>query len=354
MLTQPQQAFALKDGIERPAFMAPLATQAFMFAVADRKSTALAVGEHGIILRTQTGSWRQWKQMPCPVSVSLTNVRFVTDHLVFAVGHDGVVLKSTDAGQTWVKVFDGNQANAQIIEQAKKNLDTAAPGAAQKDAQYALEDAQADAQFGPSRPLLDVFFKNENTGWIVGSYGQIFETLDSGATWRLISQRLNNPELKHYNSIDGSANGLMLISGEGGLVYASSDWGQTWKTLSSGYNGHFYGTFVENPQPGHLRFLAYGFGGTIYRYDAEDAQWQKLPKVSGDSLVKALPGGIDKVIFLDQRGRMFELDEKTNAIRILRADTSETATDMTEIGHEYLISTRHGSQIWSLNPSSGQ
>ena len=32
-------------------------------------------------------------------------------------------------------------------------------------------------------PLSDVFFLNENIGWIVGDFGTILKTMDGGYTW---------------------------------------------------------------------------------------------------------------------------------------------------------------------------
>ncbi len=125
-----------------------------------------------------------------------------------------MVLNSTDGGKTWIKRFDGNQANALMLAETEKlvaevrRVADAASGAAkqaalkaQDDAENALADVRASAKFGPSRPLLSLWFKSAAEGYIVGSYGQIFHTADAGATWESFAGRLHNLEGLHFNAI---------------------------------------------------------------------------------------------------------------------------------------------------------
>ena len=206
-----QVSYAFKDPLELPAIQAPKAAKALLLNVTSYGDTVLMVGERGIILKrdfavgdvaqgVKDNEGKVWTQAKVPVSVNLTGVQFVNETLAFVVGHDGVVLKSTDAGATWTKVFDGIKANEQVVAAAKKKMedmqsryDAASPADQDKmnealeAATFSFEDAEAGARFGPARPMLDVWFKDSNTGWVVGSYGQIFETNDSGVTWTLIA-----------------------------------------------------------------------------------------------------------------------------------------------------------------------
>jgi photosystem II stability/assembly factor-like uncharacterized protein len=57
----------------------------------------------------------------------------------------------------------------------------------------------------------DVYFKDNNNGWIVGGEGTILETTDGGMTWK------EAPKLTEVE--------LYAISEAGGTIYAVGRWG---------------------------------------------------------------------------------------------------------------------------------
>ena len=127
-------AWAAKDLLQLPAVVAPKAARALTLNIDSRGNRVIVVGERGIVLIRDQGAQAPegavkdsqngfWKQASVPVSVNLTSVKFATDTVVFATGHDGVVLKSADAGNTWKLVFDGNKSNEQVLAAAKAKLD---------------------------------------------------------------------------------------------------------------------------------------------------------------------------------------------------------------------------------------
>lgn len=370
-LVASQVSHAFKDPLELPAIQAPKAAKALSLNVASKGSKVLTVGERGIILKRDfaAASAAQgvtdsegmvWTQARVPVSVNLTGVEFVTDSLAFVVGHDGVVLKSTDAGSSWVKVFDGIKANAQVVAAAKKKMDDmqsrydAAIGSDQEKmnealeaAIFAFEDAEAGARFGPARPLLDVWFKDANTGWVVGSYGQIFETTDGGKNWLLIADRLDNPDFRHYNGLYGDETGLLLIAGEAGRVYMSRDFGATWARFDTGYNGHFYGTVVSRNETAQASIFAYGFGGNIYRLGVGAQAWEKLNSFSKESFVQGLKIG-KTVLFVDQKGRLVSTDETGIALKMVSAAEGKSVTGMALVGNTLILSGQNGPRTLPL------
>ena len=104
-------AYAEVDLLKLPAVKARKAAQALLLNITARGSNIVAVGERGIILRRtigtespegavkdSQGTW--WLQANVPVSVNLTSVAFASDEVLFAVGHDGVILKSEDGAST--------------------------------------------------------------------------------------------------------------------------------------------------------------------------------------------------------------------------------------------------------------
>lgn len=366
-----QVSYAFKDPLELPAIQAPKAAKALLLNVTSLGSNVLMVGERGIILKrdfaagdaaqgVKDNEGKVWMQARVPVSVNLTGVTFVNDTLAFVVGHDGVVLKSTDAGASWVKVFDGNKANEQVVAAAKKKMedmqsryDAASPAEQDKmsealeAATFAFEDAEAGARFGPARPMLDVWFKDANTGWVVGSYGQIFETNDAGSTWTLIANRLDNPDFRHYNGLYGDETGLMLIAGEAGRVYISNDFGASWVRSDTGYNGHFYGTVVTRNDEGQPIVFAYGFGGNVYRLGAGATAWWQLKSPTKESLVQGIAVG-KTALFVDQKGRLVSTDEAGTVLKMVSAEEGKPVTGMALVNNTLVFSGQNGPRTLAL------
>lgn len=366
-----QVSYAFKDPLELPAIQAPKAAKALLLNVTSLGSNVLMVGERGIILKrdfaagdaaqgVKDNEGKVWMQARVPVSVNLTGVTFVNDTLAFVVGHDGVVLKSTDAGASWVKVFDGNKANEQVVAAAKKKMediqsryDAASPAEQDKmsetleAATFAFEDAEAGARFGPARPMLDVWFKDANTGWVVGSYGQIFETNDAGSTWTLIANRLDNPDFRHYNGLYGDETGLMLIAGEAGRVYISNDFGASWVRSDTGYNGHFYGTVVTRNDEGQPIVFAYGFGGNVYRLGAGATAWWQLKSPTKESLVQGITVG-KTALFVDQKGRLVSTDDAGTVLKMVSAEEGKPVTGMALVNNTLVFSGQNGPRTLAL------
>ncbi|WP_395400771.1 WD40/YVTN/BNR-like repeat-containing protein [Pseudoduganella sp. UC29_106] len=273
-LAAPLLAYAGRDRLDTPAYLAPKASGAMMLDVVRTGNRVVAVGEHGIILYSDTNG-RTWHQAAVPVSVTLTAVYFPMPKKGWAVGHDGVILRSEDGGAHWTKQFDGNTANALVLAAGQKREKDARaafadgvsgqPAAALQAAERALEDAQAGAKFGPSRPLFDVWFKDESEGIAVGSFGQFFHTADGGRTWALWGERIANPDGLHLNAISATAKGVLLIAGETGKVYRSADGGASWVTLETGYTGQLYGVLGIEQEGSRETLIAFGFAGNVFR-----------------------------------------------------------------------------------------
>jgi len=287
-LSATEQSFI--DPLHLPARHSDRAASKLLLDAAVLNSNRLvAVGEHGtIVFSDDKGSY--WQQASVPVSVNLTAVFFVDDKSGWAVGHDGVILGTSDGGQTWDKLFDGNAANEQIISVAERRLGALRKHSEDKAdsdptldvklelAEDALADAEAGAAFGPARPLFSLWFENTRQGFAAGSFGQLFRTSDGGVNWHYIGDRLDNPEGFHYNAITHAPSGKLLIAGEGGVLHSSVDSGNTWRRHETGYNGQLYGVLAFNDDGGNETLLAYGFGGRIFVSRNAGSDWSELDR----------------------------------------------------------------------------
>lgn len=214
---------------------APLAAQALLIGVARASPACVAVGQFGNVVVSRDQG-RTWQQIIVPTRSMLTGVSFPDARHGWAVGHDGVILATTDGGQTWSRQDDGT--DDQTI-------------------------------------YLDVLFLDKQTGFAVGAYGKFVATEDGGKTW---TARPPIDEDLHFNRLTANATGSLFLAGESGTALTSADQGHTWQRLDVPYEGSLYGLL---PVDGS-RLLAYGLRSHIFRSDDAGTSWQPLesdPKV---------------------------------------------------------------------------
>lgn len=302
----------------------------------------IVVGERGLILYSKDDGLT-WTQADVPVSVTLTAVYFPTPQKGWAVGHDGVVLHTSDGGNSWRMQLDGNQANALIRDHLGNLIEMKkSAGAGQKkiDAlEYLLSDAETGLQEGPTKPFMDVWFNNETEGIVIGAFGLILGTGDGGSTWTPLTERLDNPDSFHYYGISQTDTSL-FIAGEGGMLFRSEDLGKNWTRLASPYEGSFFGVIGE---PTDNFVIAFGMQGTAYRSDDNGDTWQQININSTTSLSggTVLPNGalaisgINGILFYSRDGnRGFQpLPVKfPGCMAVTNADTDGNILILTGLG----------------------
>ncbi|WP_227501625.1 WD40/YVTN/BNR-like repeat-containing protein [Marinobacter nitratireducens] len=265
-------AFALEDVIDKPARPTELAPESLLNDVVRAGDRIVAVGERGHIIYSDDEG-QSWTQAQVPVSVTLTGIDFSSDAKGWAVGHSGVVLHSEDAGANWEIQLTGIRAAELAIasqEDAIADMEArveAAPEDEKGDLEWALDDLyfslenmQADLDIGPVNPFLDVWFGDNDNGFVVGAYGMLFHTKDGGETWQDWAPKLENPQKFHLNSVTRVAGGAMVIVGEAGQIHVSVDGGDTWERRESPYPGSLFGVIGT----GRVNeILAFGLRGTL-------------------------------------------------------------------------------------------
>ena len=209
------------------------AEHGLMLDVVQAGQRLVAVGERGHILHS-ADQGQSWQQARVPTRQLLTALYFVDALHGWAVGHDAVILATSDGGLTWRKQH---------------------------------EDPQREA------PLLDLWFQDVRTGFAIGAYGLVLETCDGGQTWREVSERLPNDDQYHLNGIAMIPGGGLFVVGEQGSLYRSADAGVSWSAVPSPYTGSWFGV-IGTGQPRTL--LVYGLRGRLYRSEDFGDSWQPV------------------------------------------------------------------------------
>ncbi|MEX1222683.1 MAG: YCF48-related protein [Idiomarina sp.] len=312
--------------IEEPAMRAPEATSAAMLKLAQTAERTFAVGDYGIVLfRDEQGG--DWQQAQVDTSVLLTSVDFADNQHGWAVGHHGVIIHSQDGGESWQRQLDGfdilelqKVSFEQQLNEFQTELENADEATAEELAfeienlEYELESlAFALESEGPTRPLLSVLAFNKNEVLVAAAYGQMLKTSDGGATWQLISERLDNERGYHYNafSYDGT---YTYIAAESGTFYRSPDRGESWEQIDFPYNGSLFGTHIDN----NSRLWVYGLRGHVFYSDDQGESFTRSMSgtrvnLSGSTLSEngntLVVGHSGVITMFNQNGQLIKLME---------------------------------------------
>lgn len=245
--------------LERPAQSVRAPERAVLLAAAQAGAAWVAVGERGLVLRSEGGAAR-WQQVASPVSVTLTAVRFADGRHGVAVGHGGTVLVTEDGGRRWERRLDGRGIADLTLADARARQDAAAQKAAQQ--------LQAD---GPDKPLLDVLLLGPGRFLVLGAYGLALGTEDGGRTWVSWSARLDNPKGLHLYAVRQRGERI-VIAGEQGLVLKSDDGGRTFQRLATPYKGSFFTLEL----PDEREIVLAGLRGNVWRSTDGGREWAAL------------------------------------------------------------------------------
>jgi photosystem II stability/assembly factor-like uncharacterized protein len=216
----------------RPAETAPNAARSLLLDVQEVGDRFVAVGDRGHIVASLDGV--TWAQVPVPVRAPLTGVHFVDDTHGWAVGHDAVILHSSDGGRTW-----------------------------------ALQNFEPELE----SPFLDVYFLDRQRGFVTGAYGLFYVTGDGGESWSEMDAPAVRDEEVHVNSIIRLGNGSLFIVGEMGLMALSTDEGQTWEALDSPYDASLFGAVAM----GARGAIIHGMRGNVFvTDDVASGEWDSI------------------------------------------------------------------------------
>ena len=280
------------DLLEDTAFQTDKLTSSVLMDVTQAGERLVAVGERGIIIYSDDHGVK-WTQAEVPVRETLTAVTFSSPGHGWAVGHGTIVLHSTDHGQSWDRVMDGSDINnlmvdsMEIVVSRKRQQLEEADELDIDDLQYDLEDAEANLRGmrqtqneGPTKPLMDVMFFNDQEGLIVGALGFILRTADGGQTWTSLLDRIENPFGYHYYAL-AQTRGALFLFGEVGTMYRSLDKGQSWETLDMVYEGSLFGAVGDRESE---CVAAFGLRGTVVNSCDGGDNWQSQEVGPGAAL----------------------------------------------------------------------
>jgi len=246
------------------AIQSDLATSALLLGITEAGDRLVTVGEYGHILYSDDRgeTWVQAENVP--TRITLTAVSFANDQEGWAVGHDAVILHTSDGGTTWERQYTDPVLEGEIDPETG--------------------DVPTD------RTLLTVYVFDEDHVLALGAFSQALESFDGGETWLdrvlVVPEEIDDPyyfpEEYHLNGAFGGPNGSVFIAAEFGVVYRSLDGGVTFEELQTDYEGSFWGGLGVGDSA-----IIFGMRGNLWRTDDLGDSWYELDS----GTIQSLGGG---------------------------------------------------------------
>lgn len=282
----------VSDALDRPSVPSRNAASAVLLGAHHAGARVVAVGERGIVVLSDDDG-RQWRQVPTPVSITLTAVRFADPKHGIAVGHGGTVLMSNDGGESWLRRLDGRRIAQLALDAAR------ASGSAE-----AIRDAELLVADGPDKPLLDALMLDAQRAIVVGAYGLAFATDDGGRTWVPWIDRLDNPKGMHLYALRRHGD-VFLIAGEQGLVLRSDDAGRSFRRLETPYHGSYFTAELLSED----ELVVAGLRGNAWRSGDGGASWSQIAAPIPASITASTITPRGGVWMVNQAGLVLELSD---------------------------------------------
>lgn len=196
------------------------------------------VGTGGMIVKT-TDAGESWFSQSSGTTLELYGVDFIDENTGFAVGQSGLILKTTNGGSTWVTQTSG-----------------------------------------VTNSLYDVNFVDSQLGLIVGSSGRILRTTNGGTNWSTITSGTTQT-LRELQFVDASN---AWAVGTSATIRRSTDGGLTWTAQSppAGVTNYLRAVSFINNQNGWI----VGDGKVILKTTNGGINWIR----------KNVPAGLDSII----------------------------------------------------------
>ncbi|MBX7044741.1 MAG: T9SS type A sorting domain-containing protein [Ignavibacteria bacterium] len=237
-------------------------------------NTGYVTGDSAIILKT-TNAGLNWTKIFQSVNNSFVDIMFFDSMNAIACGRllaspsSGFIFKSTNGGVNWTSVGGGNGYPTEAAFPSP--LIGYVIGSPGNSARYVLKTINGgnnwSSQLDESLNYMKtISFLDVNTGFAGGAQGEILKTTNGGINWNSLSYSASGTVNKifFFNSSTG------YLCTDFGYFARTSNGGNTWTTLPVlGTNTSYNSTWFISPGVGY----GVAFGGTIVQTNNGGTNW---------------------------------------------------------------------------------
>lgn len=215
---------------------------------------------------------------------------------VVAVGDRGVILLSDDEGQSWrqpAMVPVNATLNAVSFVDEITGWAVGHWGVILNTVDGGETWVQQRIDASEDRPLFSVHFSDARNGIAVGLWSLLLRTKDGGQTWEDVALHAPPGDTRadrNLMRIFADTRGNLFIVGERGTVLRSTDNGHSWDYRETGYHGSFW-TGIALPDD---TLLIAGLRGSLYRSLDNGDTWGAAQSTTQSSItdIVSLESGV--------------------------------------------------------------
>ncbi|MDH3267940.1 MAG: YCF48-related protein [Ignavibacteria bacterium] len=251
-------------------------------------NTGWAVGDEGIILKTTNGG-NDWITQPGVTTDNLYSVHFENSNIGWIVGENVRIMKSTDGGSSWSAQFANPPFPVDLRSVQFQNLNEGwAVGhyiySSTDYDSYIIKTTNGGTSWQNNWGFMDeklfsVFFVNGNLGLVAGS--EIARTTDGGFNWFSVFGSF----MDEFYSVFFIDSNIGWIAGKNalqskGLIYKSANGGLNWSLLRSDTLKTYTSVFFADADHGWVA----GLGGNILYTPDGGIDWSYQPSGTASNL----------------------------------------------------------------------
>lgn len=200
--------------------------------------------------------------------------------------------------------------------------------------------------------IMDIFFVDENNGWLIGEEGRILKSNDGGSNWTLQFNTARGLRSIHFiNQNTG------WVAGGFGTMYKTIDAGNKWTRVETGMDDWIYDIWFINEN--------YGCFSSVHLYHTANGglSWKKTEDYMG--LIKDLffvdayngwgVGQCGTIIYTNDIGKNWqyqsEFQWKDEDIKVswLSSVYFIDRNNGLSVGYNYIYSTEDGGKNWKID-----
>ena len=230
-----------------------------------------------LILLLLAGGWakaQQWKELHTGVTEDLYDICCIDTNNVLACGQNGVIVKTTDGGQTWEQINSNTNTNLHLLRFANGNIgfacgdDTFLKTTDGGNTWTKMEtNPEIGFNYSSSLSQTNLFLVDADTLYITDSHNDLWKSSDGGENFEKVLDHEYNMYLEYYYRFDmffednvGYLVGydvLFLLWPLPNLtVFKTSDYGKTWEIIEFAECGGNLSA-VHFTDKNHFRFYGY-------------------------------------------------------------------------------------------------
>ncbi|HLP14201.1 MAG TPA: YCF48-related protein [Flavobacteriales bacterium] len=202
----------------------------------------------------------QWTDLTTGITNDLNDVHFINNNEGWAVGRQGKIIHTTNAGSTWTLQNSGTTNDLNDVFMVNSTCGYCV-GNGGKTLKY-NGTTWSTLSIGFSQDMFGVHFLTTTEGWISGDWGRIMMTTDGGSSWT--TQMDNSIYSNTFNDLSmiSSSDGWAVGSSGRVLHYDGANWSNVSNPASAGLI-NLYSVSFNNTSNGFMT----GESSKVYQWD---------------------------------------------------------------------------------------